>query len=77
MNAVQREYVRDFFDGCAVPPPCPADFNGDGRVNGADLGLLAAAWQTAAGDLDGDGTTGGSDVGLLLAAWGECPEDQP
>jgi hypothetical protein len=46
-------------------------------VNGADLGLLAAAWQTAAGDLDGDGTTGGSDVGLLLAAWGECPSDQP
>ena len=77
MNAVQREFVRDFFDGCAVPPPCPADFNGDGRVNGADLGLLAAAWQTAVGDLDGDGTTGGSDVGLLLAAWGECPGDQP
>ena len=75
MNPVQRNYIRDFFDGCAVPPPCPADFNGDGLVNGADLGLLAAAWETAAGDLDGDGTTSGADVGLLLAAWGECPRD--
>ncbi len=73
MNPVQRQYVRDFFDGCTTPIPCPADLNGDGRVNGADLGLLAAAWQTTAGDLDGDGTTGGGDVGLLLAAWGECP----
>lgn len=75
MNPVQREYIREFFDGCAVPPPCPADLNADGVVNGADLGLLAAAWQTAAGDLDGDGTTSGADVGLLLAAWGACPGD--
>ena len=52
-----------------------ADLNGDGTVGGADLGLLAAAWETAAGDLDGDGTTSGADVGLLLAAWGECPRD--
>ena len=73
MNGTQRQFVRMFFDGCALPPPCPSDFNGDGQVNGADLGLLAAAWKTAAGDLDGDGTTSGSDVGLLLAAWGECP----
>ena len=73
MNGTQRQFIRTFFDGCALPPPCPADFNGDGQVNGADLGLLAAAWKTPAGDLDGDGTTGGSDVGLLLAAWGKCP----
>ena len=28
------------------PPPsgCPSDHNGDGEVNGADLGLLIAAW---------------------------------
>ena len=25
-------------------PPLPADINGDGRVNGADLGLVLAAW---------------------------------
>ncbi|HMN97676.1 MAG TPA: hypothetical protein PKC43_14545 [Phycisphaerales bacterium] len=26
------------------PPPCPADLNGDGAVNAADLGILLAAW---------------------------------
>ncbi len=25
-------------------PPCPGDLNGDGSVNGADLGLLLSAW---------------------------------
>ena len=26
--------------------PCPVDVNGDGEVNGADLGLVVAAWGT-------------------------------
>ncbi|MBL9148031.1 MAG: hypothetical protein JNM94_04990 [Phycisphaerae bacterium] len=47
-----------------------ADFNIDGKVDGADLGTLLAGWGTAAADLDGDGTTSGSDLGILLAAWG-------
>ncbi|MHC4976917.1 MAG: hypothetical protein ACYTF7_09985 [Planctomycetota bacterium] len=52
---------------------CVGDFNGDGFVNGADLGLLLANWGLAgAADLNGDGTTNGADLGLLLAAWGEC-----
>jgi hypothetical protein len=45
------------------------DLNGDGMVNGADLGALLAAWDTPAADLTGDGTTDGADLGLLLAAW--------
>ena len=53
--------------------PCPADLNGDGLVNGADLGLVLSAWDIGpGGDLDGDGTTGGSDLGILLSAWGTC-----
>jgi hypothetical protein len=51
-----------------VPAP-PPDLNGDGHVNGADLGALLSAWGTAAGDLDGDGTTTGADLGILLSAW--------
>lgn len=51
----------------------PADFNGDGRVDGADLGLLLASWgkcpAPCAPDLTGDGTVDGADLGLLLAAW--------
>ena len=56
--------------------PCPADFDGDGTVGGADFGRLLAAFGTAdaAADLDGDGVVGGGDVGLLLASWGACPQ---
>lgn len=53
----------------------PADLNGDGVVDGADLGLLLAAWGTCAersprcvGDLDGNGAVDGADLGLLLGA---------
>ncbi len=58
--------------------PCLPDLNGDGVVNGADLGLLLSAWGNCTigfpcpADLDGDGLVGGADLGLLLAAWGGC-----
>ncbi len=45
------------------------DLDGDGVVNGADLGLLLAAWGSPGADLDGDGTTDGADLGLLLSNW--------
>lgn len=49
----------------------PADLNGDGVVNGADLGSLLAQWgQPGTGDLNGDGIVGGADIGILLANWG-------
>lgn len=57
-----------------VSPPCVGDLNGSGAVDGADLGMLLAAWSTsdAAADLDGSGTVDGADLGMLLAAWGPC-----
>ena len=45
------------------------DFNGDGLVNGADLGVLLGGWATVAGDLNADGTTDGADLGVLLGNW--------
>ncbi len=51
----------------------PGDLNGDGIVNGADMGLLLAAWGSCSGcdaDLNGDGIVNGADMGLLLANWG-------
>ena len=47
------------------------DLNGDRLVNGADLGILLAAWGSGdtVADLDCDGTVGGADLGLLLAGW--------
>lgn len=54
-------------------PTCGAeDFNCDGSVDGADLGLLLAAWGTGnpTFDLDGNGIVDGADLGMILAAWG-------
>lgn len=45
------------------------DLNGDGKVDGADLGLVLSAWGGTAADLDGDGVTNGADLGILLAEW--------
>jgi hypothetical protein len=48
------------------------DLNGDGVVNGADLGLLLGqfgAQQPSTGDLNFDGQVTGADLGLLLGAW--------
>jgi hypothetical protein len=52
---------------------CPADFDGDGDVDTADLLFLLGAWGTPDGDVDGDGDTDTADLLALLAAWGECP----
>jgi len=62
-------------------PPGPADgitqrsrqtpdLDGNGRVDGSDLGIMLATWgDCGRGDLDDDGAVTGSDLGLLLAAW--------
>ncbi len=49
------------------------DLNGDGVVDGADLGQLLSAWGACDGcpeDLDGDGFVDGGDLGILLSNWG-------
>jgi hypothetical protein len=55
------------------PPECPADFDGDGDVDTADLVFLLGAWGTPDGDVDGDGDTDTADLLALLGAWGDCP----
>ena len=81
-NNYRNRLVEWFLDnprpGYAIAPTQPAcigDLNDDGQVNGADLGLVFAAWGETGvpADLGGDGTVGGEDIGLLLAAWGSCP----
>ena len=50
----------------------PADFNNDGVVNGADLGLLIGAWGLCEGcpeDINEDGLVNGADLGLLFGDW--------
>ena len=49
----------------------PADFNGDGQVDGYDLMVLLSEWGASGGaaDLDGSGTVDGGDLLVLLASW--------
>ena len=55
--------------------PCHADLNGDGFVDGADLGLLLTAFGTndPNADINNDGGVDGADLGLMLTGWGVCP----
>ena len=59
---------------------CPGDFDGNGSVDGQDLGQLFLAWGDSADlarcpDLDLDGRISGADFGLFMIAWGDCPTD--
>jgi len=61
---------------CIPPAPsCPADFNGDGLVNGADLSVLLSNFGSGgatpgSGDANGDGLVNGADLSVLLSAFG-------
>jgi hypothetical protein len=57
---------------CEPESDCPADFDGDGDVDTADLLFLLGAWGTPDGDVDGDGDTDTADLLALLADWGPC-----
>jgi hypothetical protein len=67
-NLVAGE-VKSFIEGGT--PANPADLNGDGRVDGADLGILLGEFGTAGtvADINADGSVDGADLGLMLAAW--------
>ena len=80
VSAVQVTIATNFantaFEGPLTPPPIPGDLNGDGVVDGADLGDLLAAWGPCANcaacpaDLNGDCVVDGADLGIQLANWG-------
>jgi endonuclease/exonuclease/phosphatase family metal-dependent hydrolase len=49
----------------------PADLDGDGDVDAADLATLLSQWGTAgSADISGDGVVGAEDLAMLLGAWG-------
>ena len=55
---------------------CPADLDGDGRVDSADMGIVLASWgsDSSIADLDGDGEVTGADLATILGYWGDCPD---
>lgn len=57
---------------CEAGKEIPGDLNGDGMVDGSDLGILLGAWGSSGGpaDIDGNGTVDGADLGVLLGNWG-------
>ncbi|MCE9620414.1 MAG: hypothetical protein K8R92_10995 [Planctomycetes bacterium] len=62
-----------------APAICSCDLDGDGSVDGADLGLLLLDFGDCGdpmhcpADLDGDGAVDGADLGLMLLEFGDCP----
>ena len=57
---------------------CPADFDGSGVVDGADLSILLSGWgqvplgSTSPQDLNDDGFINAVDLSIVLGAWGPC-----
>jgi hypothetical protein len=51
--------------------PCPADFNQDGGVDGADVEDFFSAWESGepAADVNVDGGIDGSDIEVFFVAW--------
>lgn len=53
-----------------IGPPLAGDFNNDGVIDGADLGILLGQWgEAGAADLNSDGVVNGADLGMLLGSW--------
>lgn len=63
-NGIPRGFVLE-------PQASPADFDGNGQVNGSDLAVLLSRWGSSdpACDLNGDGSVGGADLAMLLVQW--------
>jgi formylglycine-generating enzyme required for sulfatase activity len=56
---------------------CPGDITGNGMVNGADLGLVLAAWGSdgsdePGSDINADGLVNGADLAFVIGAFGPC-----
>ena len=66
-------FTGGFWAAVDTGTTCPADFDGDGDVDTADLLQLLGCWGEACGDVDGDGDTDTADLLALLGAWGLCP----
>ena len=69
---VRRAFIVEF----APEVSCPGDLDGNGVVDGGDLGLLLGSWgpcpRPCPADLDQNGVVDGGDLGLMLGAWGVC-----
>jgi hypothetical protein len=58
-------------DACESGVPCPADFNQDGGVDGADIESFFVTWEAGSTDADvnQDGGIDGADIETFFVAW--------
>ncbi|MBS0195994.1 MAG: hypothetical protein JSR77_04475 [Planctomycetes bacterium] len=63
------KWLFGIYDGGSTP--CPADFNQDGGIDGADVDAFFAAWESGdpSADVNQDGGVDGADVSVFFAAW--------
>jgi hypothetical protein len=69
IEARMGEFVQELV---GMPPrPFDADINVDGIVNGADLALVLAGWETddPFADINADQLVDGADLALVLVNW--------
>jgi hypothetical protein len=66
----RRVYIFEFVTGPTCPP-CAADYNQDGGVDGADIGAFFPDWESAAScaDINQDGGVDGADIEAFFAVW--------
>jgi hypothetical protein len=73
VNSVDEAYNVVLYVGNVTPlaPPCPADYNADGGVDGADVEAFFVDWESgsSAADVNFDGGVDGGDLEVFFIAW--------
>ncbi len=56
---------------CSSCPPCAADYNSDGGVDGGDIETFFAGWESAesCADVNLDGGIDGGDIEFFFSVW--------
>lgn len=74
---IDRIYMDGYMDITPITLPCPADTNGDGVIDVADILAVIDNWGgSGVGDVDGSGIVDVSDLLSVVGAWGPCYSQQ-
>jgi hypothetical protein len=78
-NGTDNDYKIDNVSAVLfpLPPPCFADVNASGAVDGVDLAAVLGAWGTNGQgfydtDINNDAEVDGEDLAFVLGGWGPC-----
>jgi hypothetical protein len=70
-NTTSTSTLTSLNAGFYEQPPCAADFNRDGGIDGTDVSAFFAAWEIGdySADVNQDGGIDGSDVAAFFSVW--------